>query len=671
MSSKPITENTKVAANRRRRVDPEKRKRTVAACLSCKKRKKKCDGRHPCSQCIKRSVPCLYEPAEPVSSDTSRKYKLTFVNGDISKSKPDFPVNPGLSRPPPQAMTPHSPEFRLEDKKESSRLLVNPEGRLHYIGESSTLSLLEQARQLFSKVLGPTRFSQDPKRFNIVDGSPNKVALHPVQLPSRKIADNLLSLYEQNIASYLYVVNMPDVYRSLDDVYDNPIKAAKSALCILHLMFALGSVYDQILTTDAINPNIFFESALGFLDESVVDVGEVWVVEAYLLSSLYDELQCKRNSSWVELGKAIRYAQALGLHRPSADRRLSLRSRLHRRALWKSLYIQDGLKSVNLGRPPMLTPYACDPEDEIALNDDTQLIMTRFCDLIAIINDISADVYGVKSVSSSTAQSLISRLKTWSASLGSAAAAENMGGDTALSTHHGGLLGRKWPLNCSDLLQLVLSSTYLNAIILLTRPFLFYEVAWKTEGKTADAALVTFEHLSRACIQSAITLVSLTTTHFYGGKTRLTKPSLLISYLFTCGVVLHLEKLKAKCCQLAINPNLNWAITSCTQILGFYSKCDLSATRFHSILSNMDSALGGYPSNVMSSPPTEMVSPSSDTFFNIHNLNIDNAHANDSWSFTSLGPIMSDFLDASTQNYNDYFLSNFSPVDATLMNSEF
>ncbi|TDL26023.1 hypothetical protein BD410DRAFT_561470 [Rickenella mellea] len=38
------------------------RKRTPMACLFCRGRKLKCDGRSTCSNCHRRSMMCVYEP---------------------------------------------------------------------------------------------------------------------------------------------------------------------------------------------------------------------------------------------------------------------------------------------------------------------------------------------------------------------------------------------------------------------------------------------------------------------------------------------------------------------------------------------------------------------------------------------------------------------------------
>lgn len=44
----------------RPKVAPDKRQRTAIACDSCKRRKQKCNGQSPCSNCSRRSLICTY-----------------------------------------------------------------------------------------------------------------------------------------------------------------------------------------------------------------------------------------------------------------------------------------------------------------------------------------------------------------------------------------------------------------------------------------------------------------------------------------------------------------------------------------------------------------------------------------------------------------------------------
>ncbi len=56
---------------------------------------------------------------------------------------------------------------------------------------------------------------------------------------------------------------------------------------------------------------------------SVYD-GRLWMVEANFLRYLYYQSTCKRSSSWVHLGIAIRLAQALGLHSKTIKKNLMI-----------------------------------------------------------------------------------------------------------------------------------------------------------------------------------------------------------------------------------------------------------------------------------------------------------------------------------------------------------
>ncbi|KAK9358372.1 fungal-specific transcription factor domain-containing protein [Lipomyces starkeyi] len=80
VESVPCSANTPSSAELRkikRRVDPSKRKRVALACDSCKRRKQKCDGDHPCSICQKKNFVCTYTPTN-VDLLPSRNLSVAF-----------------------------------------------------------------------------------------------------------------------------------------------------------------------------------------------------------------------------------------------------------------------------------------------------------------------------------------------------------------------------------------------------------------------------------------------------------------------------------------------------------------------------------------------------------------------------------------------------------------
>jgi hypothetical protein len=134
------------------------------------------------------------------------------------------------------------------------------------------------------------------ERFNLVDGPSHVASDRTLQLPSRGIAEELVTLFENRIQPFSYVFHMDDFRRVLDETYENPIECPRSRLCLIQLVFALATVYKP--ETD---PRRFFESGLGLCQDFVED-GDFWIVQAYLLIGLYYQLICKRNACWIAIG---------------------------------------------------------------------------------------------------------------------------------------------------------------------------------------------------------------------------------------------------------------------------------------------------------------------------------------------------------------------------------
>jgi hypothetical protein len=130
----------------------------------------------------------------------------------------------------------------------------------------------------------------------MVDGPHHLAVSATLQLPNRAFADELVDLFETNVQPFSYVFHMEDLRQLVHEAYKNPMECPQSWLCLIQLVFALASVYKPEFESRR-----FFESAIGLCQESVED-GDFWIVQAYLMISLYYQLTCKRNAFWIAIG---------------------------------------------------------------------------------------------------------------------------------------------------------------------------------------------------------------------------------------------------------------------------------------------------------------------------------------------------------------------------------
>src|ERR1700731_1216979 len=116
------------------------------------------------------------------------------------------------------------------------------------------------------------------------------------------------------------------------------------------------------------------------------------------------------------IGMAIRFAEALGMHRTCVNRALPARERLIRQRVWRTLYIHDRFASSALGRPCAIRDLDWD-DRETAEEFETDRLSVEMTRISCILGDILRQVYRPRTISSEAASTLARRLQEWSDNL--------------------------------------------------------------------------------------------------------------------------------------------------------------------------------------------------------------------------------------------------------------
>lgn len=490
---------------------------------------KQCNGKIPCSLCSVKGIECFYRRVDGRSLKGKQNFKHisgqidnqdSSVSNEVLHSELDLVAtentidditcsnNLEKSRIPPnlQPLLTFSPgideseQLQPNDKgsdisKEPSaeglpsqngkhsRLLLNSAGNLRYFGESSPLSLLQECRYIFAEVIGSSNFTNDPSKELVIDEPNGLKALTSIQLPRRSLCDILVNFFKENITNTFYIFDMQYFKLNIiDQIYDNPIRADNSQLCLFHLVLAIGAFFAEIspscqfLGLKVVSSSEFFDSSLSLMRTSVYD-GRLWMVEANFLRYFYYQSSCKRSSSWVHLGIAIRLAQALGLHRKAINEKFDDPVYVtHRRRLWRSLFICDRISSINLGRPLAANDYDWDDHTMNFISDPNENFRLKCRAEISKIAQINGRIventYQGGVINMKRANELAIELKSWSL---------NLSTDLDLTN----ILRKFKSKNNKDnsLLMLVHISQFYG-IMLLCRPFLIYAVVKKLKPET-------------------------------------------------------------------------------------------------------------------------------------------------------------------------------------------
>ncbi|KAK6200910.1 zinc finger transcription factor of the Zn(2)-Cys(6) binuclear cluster domain type [Scheffersomyces amazonensis] len=662
----------------------ERRKKVSKACDYCKKRKYKCSGRSPCDLCSKKKIECMFSIVDrrttkgikkninssieyEQSSSYSKSSESSVTHMSVIQARGSNQRSTSRIKPiyTPKSLQPLL-QFPLEDEVQdihqdendsnkedipshpenpapatglsnnygkSSRLLFDSAGNLRYIGESSPLSLLFECRNIFSSIVGECEFTQDPQGTNIID-EPAKIHNRiPVQLPKRDHCNVLVKFFEINVNSTWYVFNMKYFKEFIVDyIYDNPIRARAQKLALLHLVLALGLLYAETsnsflvedLQASQINSLSFFESGCSLM-KSVIDDGKLWLSEAYILVYFYYQSTSKRSTSWIMLGTAIRNAQALGLHRKFINE--SFRDRqyiMHRRKLWRSLYVCDRISSILLGRPLLIGDYDWDDfgnddlvEYEDKINHDKNIYcLIEIAKVCKINGKIVHDFYLDGIIDPARAEKLAIELKMWSINL-----PKELQLDRILLNPENRFSDRAISSDNFALLLVHLSQLY--GIMLLGKPFFMY-IAFKRnsrENGTGGSSRRRIKHettmvnFCKASVKSSVLTIQL--IHLYIEK----HPQRIESYVtvnccFMAALILGLSILHRKT-DITFKDEYNIVLlmetlNTAKTILMFYGPINATSKRFHQIVSKMqrslEAAFGRIENNISSStvsPPIE------------------------------------------------------------------
>ncbi|KAK0630541.1 fungal-specific transcription factor domain-containing protein [Bombardia bombarda] len=254
-----------------------------------------------------------------------------------------------------------------------TRMLQDQTGRLLYMGDASTLSILQLIRIIVENTAGAavgSPFIDDPKRHRIMEAIiefPDNVKV-PCCLPDRQTT-NILT------CGLIEIFDKKAFIDSIDSCYSDPLSASNYLLCHLFLVLALGlvlaapapgsgeeAVIKRQHDAKMDRAELFFRSARAMCDtDTGFEDADFWSVQALSLMTLYMLAVSKRNTAYAYIGMAVRSGYALGLHREETMNEFIFNTdeMRVRRNLWKTLFILDRFLAASLGRPTAISEDDC------------------------------------------------------------------------------------------------------------------------------------------------------------------------------------------------------------------------------------------------------------------------------------------------------------------------
>ena len=529
-----MTDNAAAPPDKRRRLE-----RVTAACDLCKKRKVKCDGEQPCAYCRRkdRAESCQFtmpksrahvqaRSAENTPrSSIDQRSSVSIPHDAQHRARSELPTRRAGSPSGNNFGTSISPTVSRDDHHEDTavplegRILRDAQGKFIFIGDCAPLSFLQTVRHLVSND-AESDSSVPAARDSILEIAPPTTSSQSqdVSIESQHIpryvksyfsaASGLVELFESDQLEKELGVWARGMTSHTDD----------AASAVFFLVLAIGAQDDRASKSD-----VWFQHAREILSKNMCSSMNVATVQGFTLVAIYMLLTFQPNGAYLYFSLAARTAYAIGIHRTEINATFGEPIRAMRDRIWKSLRIVDMLISTNLGRPPSTSDVDCTVKYSIThMHTDTSThILDASVQIFMIIERVVVEVYSRKRISLRIADFVSRQLKGWASNW-----LQPLTNMVLRPTHTDpariALVGA-----CSTL------CTYYYGIMLLTRPFLVYEIyeytgaAMRNAGSPNDHA--SKQRYADAALDAASSFVETLKTAVNTGALPLRSP--LIVYV--------------------------------------------------------------------------------------------------------------------------------------------
>ncbi|KAH8900952.1 hypothetical protein GQ53DRAFT_604734, partial [Thozetella sp. PMI_491] len=418
-----------------------------------------------------------------------------------------------------------------------ARLLRDAQGKLIFIGDCAPLSFFQTTRQLVTTRVDPNAFAPETSRYSILE-NPSSSGFPKASGPSDGPPAVKAVAVEAAVAAYFAMTTglvdlfdkahlAGDITSWADQAHERP-SSEVTVSAIYYLVLAIG-----LQKTDEEVAQSYFDHAR---NQALADLSGnlgVGTVQAFILITLYMLGACQINGAFLFFGIAVRAAYSVGLHRTEVNARFGAEMHRQRDSLWKSLRVVDLFLSTSMGRPPATSDVDCTVSYRGTDEDGEEPfdLLNASGQIFIIIEAIVLEVYSRRKISLQLTEGISRELRDWSTRW----LQRLKDVISAGSPSDEGLLNGA----CQVL------ATYYYAVILVSRPFLMYELHRRLSDGYPSASfgrsgLVSGKSkLADACIDAASLMIDPIQDLITRGQMSRRAP-LAVSWLFASSLVLGL-----------------------------------------------------------------------------------------------------------------------------------
>ena len=386
----------------------------------------KCDKRHPCSNCNKAAIECIFpgpgraprrSRKPPDTELLARLRRLEGVVQTLGKGVDEEPeLEPEPTPPAPAGQTdptfpkpdePHGPETKCgkmismhepskaEKKqngeamtKEFGRLVVD-EGRSRYVSNKFWTTLSEEVSELQDILDDPTEdeddhpspqstdYSSTPSHGFLFSFSSLILSLRTFHPPTNQIA-TYWNLYKTNVSPVMKLLHDPQtelVIAQASQTLDNVSKPVEALLFAIYFAVITSMNADDcsaVLGVDRVATlqKYRFATEQAFARANFLTTSDIMVLQAMLIFLIAVRRTDDSRYVWTVTGLLIRLATSLGLHRDGVQFGVSPFDTEIRRRFWWHLCILDTRAAEDQGCEPSISDANFDTKFPLNINDE-------------------------------------------------------------------------------------------------------------------------------------------------------------------------------------------------------------------------------------------------------------------------------------------------------------
>ncbi|CZT24084.1 related to C6 transcription factor [Ramularia collo-cygni] len=366
------------------------------ACVTCTRRKVKCDRSSPCSTCRKARVECHYQepprrkrkrkPVEDLQDKLDRYEKLLIQHGILPNDSPVADTTTPTGNAP---STISSPKDVQPAVTKSTGTLIRGPGKTRYVDSNIWRNLGEDLHPSSDEDDRDDEISygaaakpdlQDPASFAFFGASTPKQDLLNLH-PTYDIAIKLWKLYVRNADPVVRIIHLPTGLEMVQRAAANPSAMSKvtEALLFAICFFATISTPEDEFEREFRQPSqsqaylqdrYHLATRQALVACQFMKTTELAVLQAYVIFLLAVRPRYDPHTFWIQTGIAVRLGQRMGLHRDGEALGLNpFDVELRRRLFWQLLPL-DGIAGQLSGTGIAIKPDDWDTKQPLNIEDE-------------------------------------------------------------------------------------------------------------------------------------------------------------------------------------------------------------------------------------------------------------------------------------------------------------